>query len=267
MHYRVGLCLLCLGLTACQLDDKGHSVPMQKMSHALQALGAQASQSHRYHYAAEMYKRALRLTPDDIALKMRLAKAYSASGQYQKSIQLYHGLEKSERDTPRVRVRLAENYMAIQHYSQAGHLYERVLTTSDGQHIGALNGLGILLVRIGEPEAALGCLKKAVDRSQNKSTYMSNYLVALALSGRLKDAVTQMEHLTVEASNPRIQANYHLLKEVSGLAYEKKLSTKAWKRYMQERLFHDEKALRPWLYHRLKDQVGLLGQAWCVPKA
>jgi predicted O-linked N-acetylglucosamine transferase (SPINDLY family) len=78
------------------------------------------------------------------------------------------------------------------HYAEAGKLYQSVLATYPG-HPDANHKLGIVALRLGQPEAAILHLETALGANPGNGQYWANYVDALIQSGQLKAAWIALE--------------------------------------------------------------------------
>ncbi|MFT4063183.1 tetratricopeptide repeat protein [Paraburkholderia sp.] len=77
-------------------------------------------------------------------------------------------------------------------YAEAGKLYQAVLETFP-DHPGASHKLGVIAIRLHQPEAAIPLLEKAIGANPNELQYWAHYIDALFQAGQLKAAWLALE--------------------------------------------------------------------------
>ncbi len=132
------------------------------------------------HVAASLpaLKRAVKWTPDDSTLQLRLARAEAASGDRDAALQaLQHASEVNLRDAA-VQQAYAEALIQARQYEKAYALYQKVLAIAP-KNADALVNYGLLAHRLGHDTEAIDTWQRAVDvdpRQANAQLYLAQAL-------------------------------------------------------------------------------------------
>ncbi|MFC1752191.1 tetratricopeptide repeat protein [Thermoproteota archaeon] len=156
----------------------------------------------------EMYKKTVKLSPDNERAYLCMGMAYYEIGEYDKAID---SLEKAIAINPadsRVHYDLGLFYSIIGEYDQSIVSYKKAIEINP-EFCEAYNNLGAVYYKIGEVHKAIGFLVKAVEQTDDYTQAWSNLGSAYATLARYPEAIESFKKV-IELDPNHVQAYYDL---------------------------------------------------------
>lgn len=156
------------------------------------AEGLRLSSQGRYAEAAEAFKNALRLKPDDTTALLWLADAYTSSDKYQEAIDVYHDLIRihpSEEDQTRALLGLARSYEGLHKYQTAIDIYKDLMRTHPQEENAYLYLSLLLILDLQRHEEAIDVLKRGIRTIPKAFILYGSLATLLETQDRLPEAI------------------------------------------------------------------------------
>ncbi len=169
----------------------------------------QLYQSGRLNEAAEAYRQAIALQPDDPETHYNLGNIYLDMGQADKAVASYLAAEALAPGHPQILLQLGNAYSAKGQSTEAVAAFRRALLL-DPEDAAIHFNLGNVLRELGQPEQAADSYRMAIKLTQTDADSHNNLGNVLRELGRLDEAIASYE--VALRLNPRLHhAKVHLV--------------------------------------------------------
>lgn len=150
-----------------------------------------------YELAAKVYRRALKLQPDEFQWRYLLATCLSAIGNHSEAATIFRQALQLKPDYLPAQLKLADSLLAMNELEESRRLYEAIIA-KESKTSQAHYGLGRIKAKLGEAAGAVESLKKACELSPGWGA--AHYALALAYRS-VGDSSKSAEHLQLYRQN------------------------------------------------------------------
>jgi tetratricopeptide (TPR) repeat protein len=183
----------------------------------LVALAGSYEQMREYGLAAETYRKALEMAPDNDELKRALAQNLLLSEKYEEALKLYEDLVADEPKDVQSWLRISQIHRQLRNFAKSREASDKAKALAPDSPDILYNEVGILEAE-GKSAEAIEAMKKVVDSTAKKSYSASEKSTRMALLERLvqlyrandrhEEAVASLREMISldEASAPRVTA-------------------------------------------------------------
>ncbi len=159
-----------------------------------------------YRRMVHICERAAAVQPEDVSLLFTLGEAYLLGGLAGKAVQVFRKITTMEPDASASFLGLGSAYIAAGEFDKAEAAYEEAVSIDCFDADVYYNRLGMTYLRAGEYERAKASFEKAIGNRGDLPLYHCNVGDALAMEGRLDEALAAYEKAI--SMNPESRGAY-----------------------------------------------------------
>jgi Flp pilus assembly protein TadD len=206
LRHSLTLTVVAGALAGCATDGRSKSgrLTSDKSEAALLRAGDLARNGGDLGSAAELYRRAATIAPDDFAPYIRLGEGLYAAGAYTDAFTAYSdGLARSP-DTIEIVLKLGKLSLILNKPEQAIGYFEQA-RREHGDDASILSGLGVAHDLLGDHAAAQADYRAGMKLAPDNLAIRNNFGLSQALSGDYDGAIAT---LSAVVADPRATARY-----------------------------------------------------------
>lgn len=203
--------LIVLALSSCALKKPDFKKEQAKTYHSM---GNFTSKHADYARAADLYKKAHELDPQNSKSLLALAKVQLLLGTQDEAIATYKKVLLQDNKNKKAKQGLATAYYSSGESMDAVEQWSTVLK-AEPHNVNALNGLGLVLEQTHHSKAAELCFRAALKTAANDTMLLNNLGLNLAIQGSVVQGIKQLRIAYKINSNPRLKNNIDLLQSIA----------------------------------------------------